>query len=179
MVCICLLVLVDGCAPRSRVRHAKIGEELDEAPDKADVPAPPPPAPMSIEKVEKIELIPTPNEPPAAVEVAEVPTALPTPEAIPTAMPETADQGHLVKHGDTLWDISSEPDIYGNSFLWPLIFRSNRDKILDPDLIYPRQELKINKGFEKSDMDTAIENSKKTPPYEPHRKPRKELPLNY
>ena len=177
---LCLLVvflgfslILDGCAPRSRVRHAKIGEDLEEEPEKAEVPAPPP-APIDT---------PVPLPTPAPVELAAPPAVVPAPMDVatpaPTPVPVEREKGLLIKHGDTLWDISAEPDIYGNAFLWPLLFRSNRDKILDPDLIYPKQELKIGKKYGQSEMDSAIENSKRTPPYEPHRKPRKELPLDY
>jgi LysM repeat protein len=42
---------------------------------------------------------------------------------------------------DCLWRIAER--YYKNGFLWKTIFEANRDKIKNPDLIYPDQELKI------------------------------------
>jgi hypothetical protein len=50
---------------------------------------------------------------------------------------------YMVKKGDCLWFIAGYEKIYGNPFLWKKIFKANRDKIRDPDLIYPYQKLKI------------------------------------
>lgn len=48
---------------------------------------------------------------------------------------------YLVGPGDTLWDIAERQ--YGDGRLWPAIYRANRDRIDDPDRIYPGQELTI------------------------------------
>jgi nucleoid-associated protein YgaU len=50
---------------------------------------------------------------------------------------------HTVVKGDCLWCIARENRYYGNGFAWPKIYDANRDKIKDPDLIYPGQEFKI------------------------------------
>ncbi|HOJ65157.1 MAG TPA: LysM peptidoglycan-binding domain-containing protein [Spirochaetota bacterium] len=44
---------------------------------------------------------------------------------------------------DCLWRISEYKDIYGTPFLWPRIWKANKDIIANPDLIYPGQVLKI------------------------------------
>ncbi len=48
---------------------------------------------------------------------------------------------HVVKKGDTLWDIAGI--YYQNPFLWPYIWRANLTKINDPHWIYPDQEFVI------------------------------------
>jgi hypothetical protein len=48
---------------------------------------------------------------------------------------------HLVKEGDTLWDIAGF--YYQNPFLWPIIWNANLDKVTDPHWIYPEQVLII------------------------------------
>lgn len=48
-----------------------------------------------------------------------------------------------VYKGEYLWKIASYPEIYGNGAKWPMIYRANKDKIKDPDLIYPNQIFEI------------------------------------
>lgn len=48
---------------------------------------------------------------------------------------------YRVKKGDTLWDISGYRNIYNDPFQWKKIYEANKDKITDPDLIYPGQRL--------------------------------------
>ena len=55
---------------------------------------------------------------------------------------------YVVKKGDSLWRISAMDKIYGNPFLWPLIWDANRSLIKDhPDLIFPDWTFKINRSF--------------------------------
>lgn len=51
-----------------------------------------------------------------------------------------AQEVHVVKKGDTLWDISKK--YYGDNFKWPLIWKYNVH-INNPDLIYPKEKLNI------------------------------------
>ena len=44
---------------------------------------------------------------------------------------------------DCLWRIASYNDIYGDPFLWPVIWRTNKKEIFNPDLIFPGQVLAI------------------------------------
>jgi nucleoid-associated protein YgaU len=53
------------------------------------------------------------------------------------------DINYTVVRGDHLWGISKKKEHYGNGFAWPKIYNANRDKIKNPDLIYPKQELTI------------------------------------
>jgi LysM repeat protein len=50
---------------------------------------------------------------------------------------------YTVKKGDTLPSVASRHDIYNDSFMWPLIYKANRDQIKDPKVLYGGQELKI------------------------------------
>jgi len=49
------------------------------------------------------------------------------------------------KDRDCLWNIAKKPDIYNDPFAWPKIWHANSDQIKNPDLIYPGQQLTINK----------------------------------
>ena len=50
-------------------------------------------------------------------------------------------QTYVVKSGDSLSKIAKE--IYGDAKRWSEIFEANKDKIKDPNLIHPGQELRI------------------------------------
>ena len=63
---------------------------------------------------------------------------------------------YTVQKHDNLWKISAMDKIYGNPFLWPLIWDSNRDLIKDhPDLIYPAWVFKINRTYSDQDAKKA------------------------
>jgi nucleoid-associated protein YgaU len=52
-----------------------------------------------------------------------------------------ADRSYTVRSGDTLSGIAKRE--YGDAGQWKRIFEANRDKIDNPDLIHPGQELMI------------------------------------
>jgi nucleoid-associated protein YgaU len=54
---------------------------------------------------------------------------------------EAKKKTYVVKSGDSLSKIAKE--VYGDAKRWPEIFEANKDKIKDPNLIYPDQELTI------------------------------------
>ena len=67
-----------------------------------------------------------------------------------------ADDSYNVVRGDHLWGISGKSTIYGNPYQWPLIFKANRDKIKDADLIHPGQVFAINRNASQGDVDAAV-----------------------
>ena len=62
--------------------------------------------------------------------------------------------------GDNLWDISAKDNIYANPYQWPMIYKTNRNKIKDADLIYPGQVFDIDRSASGSDIDAAISHAK-------------------
>ncbi len=50
---------------------------------------------------------------------------------------------YVVRPGDSLWRISGRADIWGRSTEWHRLYEANRDRIHDPDRIYPGQEIEI------------------------------------
>jgi nucleoid-associated protein YgaU len=54
--------------------------------------------------------------------------------------------GTWAKNRDCLWNIAKKPDIYANAWLWPKIWQGNREQIKNPDVIHPKQKLKIPQG---------------------------------
>lgn len=62
---------------------------------------------------------------------------------------------HTVKRGETLPQIASQPDIYADPLLWPLIYRANRDQIRDPRQLWPGQVLRIPRNTPREDIQEA------------------------
>jgi 2',3'-cyclic-nucleotide 2'-phosphodiesterase (5'-nucleotidase family) len=52
---------------------------------------------------------------------------------------------YTVGSDETLQDIAGKPEIYGNPDLWKKIYEANKDRISNPDIIFPGQELTIPK----------------------------------
>ncbi len=86
---------------------------------------------------------------------------------------------YLVEKHDCLWMIAGKSRVYGDSFEWPMLFKANRDEIKDPDLIYPRQDLRVDKDLSMEEVNNAKRMAMATPKYVPHSKPRETLPLDY
>ena len=71
-----------------------------------------------------------------------------------------ASGDYQVVRGDNLWNISGKADVYSNPYQWPLIYKANKNKIKDADLIYPGQNLAIDQGASADDIDAAIKHAK-------------------
>ena len=53
---------------------------------------------------------------------------------------------YKVVRGDNLWNIAKKEQLYDDPYMWPRIYRENKDQIKDPDLIYPKQVLGVPFG---------------------------------
>ncbi len=73
---------------------------------------------------------------------------------------------YTVVRGDHLWGIAKKKEHYANPFAWPVIYKSNRDQIKNPDLIFPKQIFKIPNLTEEemSKYDKIRRNYKPAPP---------------
>jgi nucleoid-associated protein YgaU len=60
------------------------------------------------------------------------------------AQPITVD--YMVERGDNLWNIAKKESVYDDPYMWPRIYRANKEMIKDPDLIYPKQTLAVPYG---------------------------------
>jgi nucleoid-associated protein YgaU len=70
---------------------------------------------------------------------------------------------YTVKRGESLPFISSQPQVYGDRNLWPLIYRANRDQISDPRHIWPGQALRIPRNLGRDDILEARRYSQERP----------------
>lgn len=73
---------------------------------------------------------------------------------------------HIVKKGECLWWIAEYEDIYNDPFMWPLVYNANKDKIKDPNLIYPGQEFSIPRaGYSLEEIQDARKSAGAPRPY--------------
>lgn len=157
----------------------------DSAAVSSDSALPPPPGGDTAAASTDNSMPPPPAESAAAAPAQEESQA---PAEEPVKVVKSKKSGHKVAagtsrysvhKGDSLWRISGKDSVYGDSFKWPLLFKANRPNIDDPDLIYPRQALKVSKRFTQEEETDAVEKAKETPPFQPHSEPRKKLPIKY
>ncbi len=100
-------------------------------------------------------------------------------QAVATPQPTPVSQKYTVKEGDTLWAISNQTGVYSDSFLWPEIFKTDRDQILDPDMITPGQVLTITQGLSEGQVTEERKLASETPAFVSHEEPRSPLPIDY
>lgn len=81
-------------------------------------------------------------------------------EPMDTQSDQEQDRRYTVSRGDTLWGISGSSVGYDDPYQWPLIYRENTDKIDDPDLIYPGQELMIEARPSSMEVEAAVEHAR-------------------
>ncbi len=71
-------------------------------------------------------------------------TRKPQPTIVPQAPPAEGEVRHLVKKGDTLWDIAKA--YLKDPFRWPEVFQRNTDVVENPHWIYPGEVIRIANG---------------------------------
>lgn len=72
------------------------------------------------------------------------PTRKPEPTIVPQSPPAEGEVRHLVKKGDTLWDIAKA--YLKDPFRWPEVFQRNTDIVENPHWIYPGEVIRIANG---------------------------------
>ena len=97
---------------------------------------------------------------PVEVRATAIPAAAPAPAvttatAIPakaTTNPATLVDRYTVMPGDTLGGIAARQDVYNDARLWPLLYRANVSQIGPAGLIFPKQELIIDRKYTPEDV---------------------------
>jgi len=68
----------------------------------------------------------------------------PAPTVLPASAPADGEVSHVVKKGDTLWDIAKA--YLKDPFRWPEVFQRNTDVVENPHWIYPGEVIRIANG---------------------------------
>ncbi|GAU08787.1 LysM peptidoglycan-binding domain-containing protein [Desulfoplanes formicivorans] len=105
------------------------------------------------------------DAPMAMEEAAPVPVAEPTPMELYAKDYAELPTQYQVAKGDCLWWIAEFKQIYNDPFMWPLIYKANRDKINNPDLIYPNQIFSIPRDFSLTELTQSRKQAGAAKPY--------------
>ena len=74
---------------------------------------------------------------------------------------------YKVKKGETIIDIAKRREIFNDQYMWPLIYKANRDQIRDPKVVFPGQVLTIPRDITFEEIIEARKHSHASPPYIP------------
>lgn len=74
---------------------------------------------------------------------------------------------YKVKRGETLIDIAQRREIFNDKFMWPLIYKANRDQMRDPQVVFPGQVLAIPRELTFEEIIEARKQAQAPPPYIP------------
>ena len=105
----------------------------------AIAPATPPPAPAAA--VTEVQAPVAAAEQPAVAEAAPVAAAAPAAPTAETPVTTTPSVTITVQPGFTLWGIAKQE--FGDGVMYVQVFNANKDRIKNPDLIYPGQVFTI------------------------------------
>lgn len=72
---------------------------------------------------------------------------------------DAAATGYTVVSGDNLWRIAEKPTVYGNGYLWPLIWRANTDRLKQPYQLYKGMQLRVPTNPTVADVAAALDYS--------------------
>ena len=78
---------------------------------------------------------------------------------------QLAGDSYTVRPGDSLWGIAARPAIYHDPLLWPILYYGNRDRLRDPDVLYPRQEITVPRGYSQKQEGVARELARNRGPW--------------
>jgi nucleoid-associated protein YgaU len=74
---------------------------------------------------------------------------------------------YKVKRRETLVDIARRHEVFNDQFMWPLLYKANRDQIRDPKVVFPDQILSIPRDITYEEIIEARKMASAAPPYEP------------
>ena len=49
---------------------------------------------------------------------------------------QSETRSYVVQDNESMWHVAGQQEVYGNSYLWPLLWQANRDKVKKPGQLY-------------------------------------------
>jgi len=74
---------------------------------------------------------------------------------------------YKVKKGETIADIAQRREIFNDQYMWPLLYKANRDQMRDPKVVFPEQVLAIPRDLSFDEIIAARREAAAPPPYIP------------
>jgi nucleoid-associated protein YgaU len=71
-----------------------------------------------------------------------------------------SSSSYKVISGDNLWNIAGSRSVYGDPYKWPLIYKANKSRISDADLIYPGQIFDIDRSPSSAETGAAVKHAR-------------------
>jgi hypothetical protein len=107
------------------------------------------------------QVIPVAPSAPALAPVTEASPAGTMPTPVDTSKAPTMVDRYTVMPGDTLVGIAAKNEIYGDSRLWPLLYRANVQQIGPQGLIFPKQVLVVSRNHSPDEVAALIARPRK------------------
>jgi len=130
---------------------------------KKQVKSEPAPQPVAVKDTRPTKPVPVVLPPKKEEPQVKTPTAMELYAQRYAKLPKT----HKVVKGECLWWIAEYKQIYNDPFMWPLIYKANRDQIKNPDLIYPNQVFTIPREFSLQELKASRKMAGAPRPYLP------------
>ncbi len=67
---------------------------------------------------------------------------------------------YIVQQGDTLWGIASSDKVYGDPYMWPLLYKYNIARVNNPDIIEPQLKLVVKKQPVGTEIEETLERAR-------------------
>jgi hypothetical protein len=74
---------------------------------------------------------------------------------------DAASTAYVVAANDNLWRIAEKPEVYGNAYLWPLIWHANADRLKEPSALYTGMKLRIPSNPSVLEVTDAIDYARR------------------
>jgi len=77
---------------------------------------------------------------------------------------QSETRSYVVQEGESLWHVAGQQAVYGNSYLWPLVWQANKDKVKQPYQLYKGLRLTVPAHPTVQEVSQALADSKASGP---------------
>ena len=73
---------------------------------------------------------------------------------------QSETRSYVVQDGESLWHVAGQQAVYGNSYLWPLVWQANKNKVKQPYQLYKGLRLTVPAHPTVQEVAQALADSK-------------------